>query len=433
MAALRGAVQADAPPDAVAGAAERLVAALDACAGVVGCMPRSDGGLEGGALDPDSIGPAELDALQRLLEDGGGHSASDGAGRACGGRLLRPPPDGQPLTAAAGSQPELHFEFGCWGHRFAGDSVLRPPPVGPPPQTQGRLEACSRSHAHPPDARGDCSADEDHQQQLRPDAGGDCPIDVELARWWKAALAEEESLEADVGAPPCSRRESVRTLHRLTHRRAIAGACGEPPSLSGLEPQVGVLVHDLCGAGSGEWPEGFAVSAAVLAERRKFEETRNAAVAGMGGHPAMAGASQAPLPIEIKNSTGGTNGVYLPCGTYGGRPLYKCPREEDANAPSCLYFWDGDGEPGWYVAVHPDSKVAGAEDEYEEFWAVAAGTEPGLLPSGPGDMGGVPVALQFDDPAVLKLLARSSDEPRDRQAGNPTPIGLVPAEPTEPM
>ena len=86
-----------------------------------------------------------------------------------------------------------------------------------------------------------------------------------------------------MGAPPCSRRE-LRTLNRLTLRRAMAGDSGEPPSLSGLEPRVGALVHDRCGAGSGEWREGFAVSAAVLEERRKVDEARKAAVAGMGGH-----------------------------------------------------------------------------------------------------------------------------------------------------
>ena len=106
--------------------------ALDGADGVDG-TPRSDGGLDGWALDPDSIGPAELDAIQRQLEGGGsGLAALDGADDVGEERLQQLKKDGQPPTAAAGSQPELRFEFGCWGHRFAGDSVLWPPLVGAP-------------------------------------------------------------------------------------------------------------------------------------------------------------------------------------------------------------------------------------------------------------------------------------------------------------
>ena len=47
--------------------------------------------------------------------------------------------DGQPPIAAAGGLPELRFEFGCWGHRFAGDTVLGPPLVGGPPQMAGYM------------------------------------------------------------------------------------------------------------------------------------------------------------------------------------------------------------------------------------------------------------------------------------------------------
>jgi len=109
-----------------------------------------------------------------------------------------------------------------------------------------------------------------------------------------------------------------------------------------------------------------------------------------------------PHAIEVTDSSGGANGLFIRCGSHSGKPMYRRLKDEDEHA--YLYSWDGEGDEscaGWYVACDPKNKV---NEEYLDFW----NTKEDLPASGKGDCSGQMKEHGLDE-SVLSTLAQLSE------------------------